>query len=298
MLAYGLPVLFALFLWWFATGAILYLDGLPRWTFRRTMTGATLVLIASVAGLIALRRDTSVAGAYLGFLSALGIWGWNEIAFLTGFITGPRRSECPSDARGLRRFLICAGMVIHHELAILLSGAVIVAVSVNAENQVGMATFLVLWGMRLSSKLNLFLGVPNAPVSFLPAHLAYMASAFARRAINPLLPVSILGGATIIGLFLDDALASDATPFDVVEALLLTTIAGLAVIEHLFFVLPIPSETLWNWGKASHRVSSKRGDGFAGLPAFSPKFPHREAALAAPAVLARATARPTARPKD
>ena len=283
MLAHGLPVLFALFLWWFATGAILYLDGLPKKTFRWTMLGSTIILLASILGLIALRQDVSISGAYLGFLCALGIWGWNEIAFLTGLITGPRRSECPSEARGWQRFVICAEMVIHHELAILVSGLAVVAVSVNAENQVGMETFLVLWLMRLSTKLNLFLGVPNAPVSFLPQHLAYMASAFAKRPTNSLLPVSVLGGATIVWFFVAGSLTANATPFDVVEALLLATIAGLAVIEHLFFVLPIPSESLWNWGKASHASTSKRGDSFA----VRPKFQHGETALVAPATLAR-----------
>ena len=278
MLAYGLPILFALFLWWFATGAILYLDGLPRRTFRWTMLGASLVLTASIAALVALRHDTSVSGAYLGFVAALGIWGWNEIAFLTGLITGPRRTACPPEARGWQRLSICAEMVIHHELAILLSGAAIIAVSVGAENQVGLSTFLVLWIMRLSSKLNLFLGVPNAPVSFLPAHLAYMGSAFMKRPFNLLLPVSILGGAALTGLFIDSALGDAATAFDIVEASLLATITGLAVIEHLFFVAPIPSEALWSWGKNSHDAASERCDGFTVLP----KFPLNETALIRP----------------
>jgi hypothetical protein len=39
MSQYALPVLFALFLWWFSTGAILYLDGLPQRTFKWSMAG-------------------------------------------------------------------------------------------------------------------------------------------------------------------------------------------------------------------------------------------------------------------
>ena len=30
---YGFPILFALFVWWFSTGAIVFLDGLPPRTF-------------------------------------------------------------------------------------------------------------------------------------------------------------------------------------------------------------------------------------------------------------------------
>ena len=40
MVQYGLPVLYALFVWWFSTGLIIYLDGLPRSTYRWTMLGA------------------------------------------------------------------------------------------------------------------------------------------------------------------------------------------------------------------------------------------------------------------
>ena len=40
---HGLPVLYALFVWWFSTGLILYLDGLPRRTFRWSMLGATVL---------------------------------------------------------------------------------------------------------------------------------------------------------------------------------------------------------------------------------------------------------------
>ena len=41
MSAYALPILYALFVWWFSTGLILYLDRLPRHTFRWSMLGAT-----------------------------------------------------------------------------------------------------------------------------------------------------------------------------------------------------------------------------------------------------------------
>ncbi|TVQ74779.1 MAG: DUF3623 family protein, partial [Chromatiaceae bacterium] len=32
MIQYGLPILYVVFLWWFSTGAIIYLDGLPQRT--------------------------------------------------------------------------------------------------------------------------------------------------------------------------------------------------------------------------------------------------------------------------
>jgi putative photosynthetic complex assembly protein 2 len=45
---HGLPVLYALFLWWFSTGLILYLDGLPRRSFRWSMLVATGLLGAAL----------------------------------------------------------------------------------------------------------------------------------------------------------------------------------------------------------------------------------------------------------
>jgi len=44
MSQYLLPVLFTIFIWWFSTGAILWLGRLPRASFRWTMLGSTLVL--------------------------------------------------------------------------------------------------------------------------------------------------------------------------------------------------------------------------------------------------------------
>jgi len=267
-----LPVLFALLLWWFGTGAILYLDGLGRGTYRRTLIGATAVLVASLVGLIALRQETGTAAAYLGFLCGIGIWSFVELTFLTGFITGPVREPCPARLGGWARFGHCAGMVMHHELAILLAGAAVAAFSVGAENSVALATFLVLWGMRLSSKLNLYLGVANAPVGFLPDHLAYLASAFTTRRGNALFPLSVGAGLLVVWMFASRALVEHASAFAATEAVLLATITLLAVIEHLFFMLPIDSERLWQWAKLAPRASADMSSRPAGRFLVTPQL--------------------------
>ena len=41
---------FAIFIWWFSTGLILYLNGLPRWTFKWTLTGASFFLALALIG--------------------------------------------------------------------------------------------------------------------------------------------------------------------------------------------------------------------------------------------------------
>lgn len=252
MISYGLPVVFALFLWWFSTGVILYLDGLPRATHRWTMMAATLIMAVSLAGIAALRDDTSVSAVYFGFLAALGVWAWNETAFLTGFVTGSRRTACPDHLTGWRRFVFAVEMIAYHELAILLGGLLIWSLSIGADNQVAMATYFILWIMRLSTKVNLFLGVPNAPTSFLPEHLSYLASAFRKRSMNLLFPVSVTAGTLLTGWLVLSAVADDASAFDAAHYTILATLTALAVLEHWFFVLPLPSEALWTWGRGSH----------------------------------------------
>ena len=46
-----LPLLFTVFVWWFATGVILYLDGLRQRTFKWTMAGASVLCVAGLVGL-------------------------------------------------------------------------------------------------------------------------------------------------------------------------------------------------------------------------------------------------------
>ena len=48
---YVYPALHALFIWWFSTGVVIYLDGLPRRTFRWTMLGSSVLLAVSLTGL-------------------------------------------------------------------------------------------------------------------------------------------------------------------------------------------------------------------------------------------------------
>ena len=168
MADHGLPVLYALFLWWFSTGLILYLDGLPRRTFRWSMLGCTVLALLSLWGLFATRDDTSVLGAYAAFTYGLLVWGWHEMSFLMGYVTGPRREPCPGGCRGWRHLMHAIEAILWHELAIAATAVVMLALTWDSANQVGTWVFMVLWVMRLSAKLNVYLGVPNLTDEFLP----------------------------------------------------------------------------------------------------------------------------------
>lgn len=247
MSQYVLPALYTMFVWWFSTGIILFLDRLPRQTFRWSMLGATVLLAASMQGLVTSSAMTDVPGAYLAFTSALMIWGWLEMAFLMGFVTGPRKHACDAGCGGWRHFLHAIGAILYHELALVAGAAMVVAITWDQPNQVGTWSFMILWGMRQSAKLNLFFGVPNLNVELLPDHLRFLGAYLKKRPMNLLFPLSIIVSTVIAVLAVEAALAAEASAFEAAGLTLLGTLLVLAILEHWFLVLPLPVNTLWNW---------------------------------------------------
>jgi putative photosynthetic complex assembly protein 2 len=235
------PALYCLFVWWFSTGLIVFLNNLPPRTFRWSFGVGTVLAALSFYRLAAGSHDTSTAGIYAAFTYAVFVWGWHEMAFFMGFVTGPRRTACPPGAVGWRRFGLAVQACIDHELAILATGVAVLWATWGAPNQVGLWTFLALWGMRLSAKLNVFLGVRNLGEAFLPAHLAYLLSYMRRRPMNWLMPLSLVGGCLVTALLVRHAHAS--TP----GLVFVVTMLVLAVLEHAMLVAPVPFEALWGW---------------------------------------------------
>lgn len=243
--------LYAVFVWWFSTGVILYLNGMPRHTFKFTMTGATVVLVAALYAMVITSKITDVWAVYCAFTCAVLVWAWQEIGFLLGFVTGSRRQACPEGATGWRRARYAFQAVSHHELALVILGVAVWLATKDGENQVGFYTFLILWAMRQSAKLNVFLGVRNLNEDFLPQHLKYLQTYFTRRPMNALLPVSIVLS-TLVAIPLWQAVFASATGgFDQIGMALLAMLLSLAIIEHFFLVLPLPFEALWKWGLRS-----------------------------------------------
>ena len=248
MSQYALPILFTLFVWWFSTGVILYLGRVPQTSFKWTMLGFTLLLGCALAGLSISASRTTVASAYCAFTCAVLVWSWQEVAFLLGYVTGARRSECPVDSHGWRRVRHATEAILHHELALLVLAALVLTASWGQPNQTGWWTYGVLWAMRLSAKLNLFLGVRNLSENFLPAHLRYMQTYFTRRACNWLMPLSVIAGTAVaVPLWLAVS-TQGADSFTATSLCLIAGLLTLAVLEHLFMVLPLPTAWMWKWG--------------------------------------------------
>jgi putative photosynthetic complex assembly protein 2 len=247
---------FAAFLWWFSTGVILLLDGLPPRTFRWSLTGATLLSLVALGGLAVSARDTSPAGAYAAFACALGIWAWFELSFLTGVLTGPRRIAAAPDARGFTRFAQAVGAIAYHELAIAGSVLVVFALTAGQPNAAGLWTYLALWVMRTSAKLNLFLGVRNLGEAFLPPHLVYMASFFRRRPINLLFPFSVIWPTVVATGMALRAVDPATAPGTAAGLWLAAAILALAVLEHWMLVLPLPVTAPWLWAMRRRTMPS------------------------------------------
>ena len=236
---------FALMSWWLGTGLILWLVRLPRASFAWSLGLLSLLFLA---GLWAARQSMQGLGtgpAFLGFASAILMWSWHELAFLTGWLTGPRRTALSPGARGLQRFRQALAVVSHHELALLANFALLVWLQQGRPNHVALCTFALLWCMRFTAKMNLFLGVPEVGEQYLPAHLAHLGSYFRRRPVTPFFHAT-LGGAGLAWLWLiweaHTGLVA-TTPGWV----LLATLLGLAIVEHVLMVFPVPMQRLWGW---------------------------------------------------
>lgn len=252
MLRYGLPIAFALLVWWFSTGLIIYLDGLPRRTFRWTLLGASLLLGVALYGLSAHAGNTEVAGAYVSFTCGVLVWAWVEVGFLMGPVTGPSKQPCPPDCLGWRRAALALRAILYHELAIIVLAFVLALLSWGAANKVGLWTYLVLWVMRLSAKLNVFLGVRNLGKSFLPEHLTYLSSFFRHQPMNLLFPFCITGATVVMTALVQRATAADVSDFAAAGFTLTATMLLLAIVEHWLLVIPLPETWLWRWSLASH----------------------------------------------
>ncbi|MEO0035499.1 MAG: hypothetical protein RLZZ501_1522 [Pseudomonadota bacterium] len=264
MLDYVCPALYALFLWWFGTGGVLFLDGLPTATFRRTMVVATAVFAVSLLGLALTADNASVAGAYAAFTFGFFAWGWQEISFYLGYVTGPRRHACREGCSGWPHFLHGIQVTLYHEIKILVTAAVLLVVCWEAANPLALWSFLILWGMHQSAKLNVFLGVPNLSEDFLPDHLLFLRSFLTRRPMNLLFPLSVTVATVATAWMIGEAASAEPGSYQQTADTFLAALLVVGVLEHWFLVLPLPTAALWEWGLKSpghrHPAASHHDD--------------------------------------
>ena len=251
MTTYALPILTAIIVWWFSTGLILWLGRRDERLHKTIMLGATGFAALSLVAINLSADMTSMIGAYVAFAAAIALWGWHELAFIFGMITGPRRTDCPKSQSGLERFKSAVETLLYHEIGLLMTGLVIGLMTLSAMNKIALLTFSVLWVMRVSAKLNLFFGVPKVAIDMMPARLRYLASYFRQGTISVFFPVSVtaamLGFGGMIAVLM--TIVPPVEPFVAegafVGLILCTTLLALAIFEHWCLILPFDETALW-----------------------------------------------------
>lgn len=243
----AVAILYALFVWWFSTGLVFLVVLRRPAALRAGLIGAAAAAPLCLVVLARAGAMTGVAGAYIAFTAAVVLWGTQEVAFLSGVVTGPRPRPCPPGARGLDRLGAAVAAILWHELALIAASAAVVAVTWQAPNQIGALTFLVLWIMRVSAKLNLFLGVPVLNDEAMPTRIAHLRSYFRRGPISWLFPICVLGAVLLVARFAEMAADPQASRATVAGACLLVGLTALALAEHLFMLVPLPIDRLWRW---------------------------------------------------
>ncbi len=254
-----MPFIVTVAIWFVATGLIAWADNRERATFSTSLAVGSMAGIAGLVLILLASLTAEVWAVYLAFVGALMVWGWHELSFLTGAAAGPRRRPCDPGLTGLARFRQGAATVMHHEVALAVTALLLISLSWNVPNQIGATVFVLMFAMRLISKINLFVGVPNTTSEMLPEQLAYLKTYFGRNRMTVLLVASIAAIACATAWFASLALAAPTGSAEMVGASLLTTLTLLGVLEHLFLALPFRDGMLWGWAMPT-RSGPQRND--------------------------------------
>jgi putative photosynthetic complex assembly protein 2 len=242
--------LIAVFAWWFFTGAILLVvrraDATDQVAHGRNVFFSVPLFALGFAGLWISSLEMTVGNAYLAFISTLLIWGWIELAFLSGIITGPERRACPQTLTGYPRFARAWDTISHHEMLLVGALLAVALITAHAENTVGFWTYIILFVARVSAKLNLFFGVPRINTEFVPTPLDHIKSYFRQGPITMAFPIGVTF-LSVTAVCFAERLITAETQATMVGFSLLTALAFLAAIEHWLMVVPLPDAKLWRW---------------------------------------------------
>jgi putative photosynthetic complex assembly protein 2 len=248
--------------WAASTALIFFLDSLPQRTFKWSMTAATLLLALSFCGIWAWRNDTSTSAIIASFTASMLVWGWMEMSLYMGYVTGPRKQSCPHGCHGTKHFGHAVAVNLWHELAIIAGAAILWSL----DNQMALWTYVMLWLMHLSARLNVFLGVRNVSAEFVPEHMAVLRSFLRKKNMNPLFPLSCTA-LVALTIWLAFNSGSENLPYTIAA-----TLAVIGLLEHILLMLPLPVERLWHWSQArkakpvpeKHSETTKLFTGFLG----------------------------------
>lgn len=242
----GLPFIVVIVLWFVGTGLVAILNHRLRQSFGRALVIAGVCAIGGLTLLALTSQSTAVWATYVSFVGGLMIWSWHEISFLTGAVAGSHRDPCPEGATGWKRFSYAAMALIHHEIALAMTAGLLLSLAAATANPTGAYAFALLLIFRLSSKLNIYRGVPNMSDELLPDHLEYLKSYFGPKRLRPMLVVTIIMIIALAGYFAHAALTATSAN-EMAQAALLCCLCLLAALEHFFLAIPFKDSALWQW---------------------------------------------------
>lgn len=254
MTFYLLPVLYTVLLWWFTTGLVIVMYGRRATTVRLYFVAATGVMAAALGGIFALRDVDEPWAVYATFTCGTLVWGWLMASYYLGYITGEplpanlgrRPGYYRLQQEPVRRFHLAVRASLHHELLVLVFGVGLFWLNWGASNSWGFWTFLALWIMHLSSKLNVFFGVRNFPIEYLPRHLHGFGVLLSKRPINPFFPFTVLAATLVVWWMFSTALMPETPVTQATGLMLVGWMLLLGVMEHWLLVLPVPA-MIWGW---------------------------------------------------
>lgn len=247
----SLLVFYALAVWWGATGLILWLNSRSESTYRASLIGAGILAAAGLMAAVMTSTWESTAGAIIGFTGALSMWAFNEMLFLMGIVVGRHEDIPPAGERGWQRFKRASLAIAHHEVALLLTLIALAALFLGAPNPTAFWVFSLLWAMRLSTKLNIYLGVPNTAAELLPSRISHLRAYFRTARPSVLFPISLTAAAATSLTIYAYTISPDTTPQGAAAGTLLLTFALLGLLEHLLLAAPFPTGALWGWSAPS-----------------------------------------------
>ena len=240
----------ALLAWWFSTGAILLAvrraDRAGRGAFGRAVLWGLPFLAFGITAVAVSVQALTLLNLYLGFFGTLAIWGWIELTFLSGTITGPRRVPLRRNACGMDRFVQAWSVVAYHEGLLLVGFLGLLYLSLGTANPLAVWVYGILLGARVLAKLNLFHGVPGINIDAVPSPLSHIPSYFRKSDPSWVFPLSITVLTLLTALWVE-RLTGATTPESAVMFAFMSALTALALIEHWMMLLPLADTKLWRW---------------------------------------------------
>lgn len=254
------PIIYAVFLWWFTTGLIMLVYHRSRTVTRWSFIGFSLAALVALVAVVVTRQWDGLRGVYVGLTGGLVLWGWQVASYYLGFITGDYHTSLQlpltthrqmPQAPLAERFWLAFRASLHHELASLVGAIVLLALTWNQPNQWALWSYVALWAMHVSAKLNVFFGVRNFRIEFLPHHMHGLGALLTRDDDgNVFFPFSVMTATSIILVLIYRGVALPLDAAHTSGTLAIATLMLLGVMEHWLLVLPVPV-ALWGWGVRS-----------------------------------------------